>query len=184
MSVDNSSTSSPRNSLASGVKPGLSEAGGIDIPVTQQAWIKLTGLDAPALKKFVIDTVLPDLPVFLEWRKAVIALENQSPSRAEVKTTMHKDFAVIHQEPDAFVRSNNIDNRLVWAHTVHRIKRHLSRNQTCIENFMDRRAWDDASFDFLKFLGKNMTGQRFLSPNKIRRASQVSKDFVKRKHSQ
>jgi len=78
----------------------------LEIEVTQKAWAKYTGKTPAEVVQWVIDTVLPDLSVFLVWRDAMETSLNQSPSRDEVKATMQTDFAVISREPENSVATS------------------------------------------------------------------------------
>lgn len=140
-----------------------------------------TGLNNVELKKWVLEIILPDLSVFMEWRSAMQGADNQSPSRDEVKKAMRQDFAVISLDPDEFVMSKDVTNRLIWAHTVHRVKNHLRSNETCKEHFPSSDALNNAGFDFLKFIIHNMSNTRCFGPNKLSKARESLKGLKKRK---
>ena len=53
--------------------------------LTLQTWSAVTGLQGPDLRNWVTQTVLPSLPLFLEWRDGCLSQEEKPP-------------AVIHQD--------------------------------------------------------------------------------------
>lgn len=78
-----------------------------------------------------------------------------------------------------FVRRDQIDAQKIWAHTVVRIKAHL---QTCAQlatTFGTDAAQVDQSFEFLKFLNKNMTGEEPLHAKHIIKAREHCNQKVK-----
>jgi hypothetical protein len=48
----------------------LNGSGELEIDVTQKARALYTGLEERAVKEWVCDEILPDLPILLEWRAA------------------------------------------------------------------------------------------------------------------
>jgi hypothetical protein len=178
-----STTNSPRRSKTSEVDSWRNANGELEIDVTQKAWMHFTGSSEDDLKAWVKDTILPDLPVFFEWRAATKHLQNQSPSRDEVKETMRREFALINREVDEFVSSGDLTNRQIWAHTVNRIKRHLATNDTCKDKFKDANAKNNASFDFLKFIIRSMSKKRCFGERKIVKGLEAQTKFTERKFS-
>ncbi|KAH7096015.1 P-loop containing nucleoside triphosphate hydrolase protein [Paraphoma chrysanthemicola] len=150
----------------------------VSIDPTLTAWGPWTGLDGPNLKDWAIKTVLPNLHVFMEWRDSVGGADNQSPAKSEVQETMRSEFAIISQSPERFVQQENLTTRLIWAHTIHLIKLHLKANSTCLSKINDEDTWNSVSFDFLRFLTKNMNRRRCFEPEKVPELHKARRAFT------
>jgi hypothetical protein len=179
--MDMAAAPSPRRSKGAESNSWSNAAGELEIDVTQQAWAQFTGLSAAELKQWVKQTILPDLPVFFEWRRATKDSDNQSPSRDEVKETMAKDFAVISRDTEDFVQTSGLNNRQIWAHTVIRIKGHLISNAHFAKKFEDTSALNNAAFDFLKFVVRNLSPTRCFHLDKTPEAEAARAYLVSRK---
>jgi hypothetical protein len=147
---------------------------------TLQSWVPVTGFKADQLKAWVLSTVLPDLWVFLEWHRTLKELNmvNQSPSLIEVSDTIASEFGVISQDPDAFVHSDHISPRMVWAHSIHHIKAHLQTRESFINTVTTDVGRLVEAFDFLKFIVKNLGAGRSLRPEYATKAHSVRKAKV------
>jgi hypothetical protein len=147
---------------------------------TLTTWRQILGIDDHALKALVKDDLLQDLWVFLEWRHVTkaLAMLNQSPSLREVTDTIGSDFGLVVQASELFIRSDQICPRTVWAHTVIRIESHLAKIPTFRSTFDLYEARIEESFEFLKFLVKNMSNNRPFHSKRISKATGFCKQKV------
>ena len=85
---------------------------------------------------------------------------------------MQTDFSLISREPEHFVSYSDITHRMIWAHSVHRIKNLLKTNTVCTSKFLDETAWNNAAFDFLKSILHTLRAGRCLETKKTEKAQQ------------
>lgn len=166
-------------------------AGELEIDVTLKAWQLYTGKNAKQLKNWVIDTVLPSIPVFLEWSRGVKAanVNRQKKkrmgqlTRTAVVEAMLDDLSPVQMPSEDFVQSGGLNVVSVWAHTAHIVRDHLEAIPECGKTFKDDNQWACAAFDFLKFIVKNSAEGRPFQSGKITAADNKRIAFVLGEHS-
>lgn len=178
------STDSTRSNMArkpstpARTKPSsISDAVAAPDKSTLQVWTVLTQLSTDDLKRWVLDTILPDLWLFLEWRQVMSEKNklNQSPSLRAVIETIKDSTMEASQFSDALAKSAAVSSRMLWAHTVLLDHRYSSKNDNLASSFDTRDRQLDYSFELVKFFGKNMGERRYFKRQARHKAQGVRK---------
>jgi hypothetical protein len=160
----------------------LNDSGEKEYNVTLDAWATVTGQSAANLKTWVRETVLPTLPVFLDWLS--VPKNNGKTggfTRDTVVESMSADFAFIKQSPEKFINSDEVTATTVQAHTAFIVCGHLMNITACAKHFNTAEEWNRGAFDFNKFLTKNMGDTRAFGKGKIATAEAARQKFVEGK---
>ncbi|CAG5186241.1 uncharacterized protein ALTATR162_LOCUS11528 [Alternaria atra] len=126
-----------------------------------EVWATVTGLSAVKLKSWVTETVLPTLPVLLDWLRVP---KNDGKTggftRDDVADPMSADMAFIKQSVKKFINRDQLTATTVWAHTAFIFRGHLRDITACATHFDTLEEWNRGAFDFNEFLSKNMGDTR------------------------